>query len=191
MRPRVFAIDPALRAMGWCAQGNDRRLGVVHGADPGQPALRLYEHGRWLRDHLRRRPPDVVTIEGYALGMRDSSSLVSLGELGGVLRVVCVQEGVPVAVVPPASLKLYALGKGGGKGTDKKAVVAAARAQLGYPGRDHNEADALWLWHMTMHRYTGRPPRPTGVPVGVHHNRHDEALAGAAWPELPRRQEQP
>lgn len=81
--------------------------------------------------------------------------------------------GRPVAVIPPASLKLYALGRGGGKGTDKAAMVVAARDRLGYTGTENNEADALWLAAAGLAWLTGQHPVPKA---------HHRALDGCQWP---------
>jgi hypothetical protein len=50
-------------------------------------------------------------------------------------------------VVPPATLKTYALGVGRG---DKTAMVVAARERLGFTGLSHDQADAYWLRAMGL-----------------------------------------
>lgn len=83
---------------------------------------------------------NLVIIEGYAYNSANAAH--SLGELGGVIRLMLYQRRIPYLVVPPATLKKYATGKGNvGKG----AVMVAASTRLHYDLEDDNEADALWL----------------------------------------------
>lgn len=179
---RVLALDPALRLLGWAVSARPPRprYGVAAGADHNTPLTRLHERAIWLGDMLRRYVPEVCTFEGYSYGSGGRAA-VSLGELGGVLRLVAFQQGVPIAVVPPANLKVYACGSAatrGPKKVTKDDVVQAARTHLGYVGTSSDKADALWLWHMTRHHYDGQPAW-TGDPW---HKRHVNALAGCQWP---------
>lgn len=83
---------------------------------------------------------DLAVIEGYAFGAR-GRAVFQIGELGGVVRLACHQAGVPFQEVAPASLKLFAAGRGN---ASKDEMVAAARTRGGDP-KDDNQADALWL----------------------------------------------
>jgi Holliday junction resolvasome RuvABC endonuclease subunit len=122
----AFADDPLVRT----------ETIVYPGTDQGVKRL------RWLRSVLveKAMPADLVIIEGYAY--RAHGRGVSLGELGGAVRVGLADVGIPFVVVPPKSRAKYATGRGD---ADKYEVLAAAIRRLGYQGDSHDEADALWL----------------------------------------------
>jgi crossover junction endodeoxyribonuclease RuvC len=82
--------------------------------------------------------------------------------------------GVPVAMVPPSTLKVYATGSGA---ADKDAMLKAARGM--WPDvdiEDDNSADALLLAAMGA-RYLGHPC--DDVPA-----ERWASLDGAEWPDL-------
>jgi len=112
-------------------------------------------------------------LEGYAYGIKAASALVDLSELGGVVRLELSDKGIPFVDVPPASLKLFATGKGN---APKDQVLAAAIRRLGYAGHDHNTADALWLLSMALVR-TADPARLTEY--------QRRALEKIVWPDAP------
>ena len=74
----------------------------------------------------------------------------SIGELGGVMRLLFFDLGIPFVEVPPSNLKQYATGKGNGP---KDGVVVAAAHRLNYRGADNNEVDALFLLQMALAFY--------------------------------------
>lgn len=86
------------------------------------------------------------------------------------------RHGIACAVVPPANLKKYAVGVGGGPRASKDAVLlAAARRWPDFNGQN-DEADALWLAAMGLDHLTGQACVPTT---------HRVALAGCTWPTVP------
>lgn len=96
---------------------------------------------------------DVGIIEGYAFakGFRAHQ----MGELGGVIRLGFFQKKIPLVVIPPTTLKKFAIGRGRvKKGEDSKAMVLAeAIRRLNYSGSSIDQADALWLLQMGIHQY--------------------------------------
>jgi len=87
-----------------------------------------------------------------------------------------IRRGIPVAEVSPTTLKRYALGKGGGKGTDKDKVLAAVvRRYLDVDVTGNDEADALVLAAMGA--------RALGYPIEeALPKTHIDALMGVRWP---------
>jgi crossover junction endodeoxyribonuclease RuvC len=86
-----------------------------------------------------------VAIEGYAYGAVNQA--YSLGEIGGVLRLLVHEEyGLSRVDVPPASLKKWATGS---PAADKDTMVAAAISAGARPG-DHNQADAYFLARIAL-----------------------------------------
>lgn len=113
---------------------------------------------------------DLAVIEGYAYAAV-GSALFELCELGGLIRWELFRNSVPWLVVPPATLKKYATGKGG---ANKVAMVIAARERLGYEGTDDNQADALWLRALGLD-LLGEPP--CRLPVAQRN-----VLRNLSWP---------
>lgn len=90
-----------------------------------------------------------VCLEGYAYS-RNMAGVAERVEMGGIIRhYLAVDLMLPVVVdVPPTTLKLFAVGRGSGKGENKvdKAVVRLAvykRYGLEFP--DDNQCDAYVL----------------------------------------------
>lgn len=91
-------------------------------------------------------PPRLVkaAVEGYAYGAVNQA--FSLGEVGGVLRLLLHEHGIPYVDVPPVNLKKWATGR---TEADKDEMVAAAVADGARPG-DHNQADAYFLARIAL-----------------------------------------
>lgn len=84
-------------------------------------------------------PAELVVIEGY---VTRSPAASVLGLVHGAVRTRLLDLGVPYLLVPPATLKKYATGKGTG---DKTAMAIAALKRAGREFGDDNQCDAWWL----------------------------------------------
>ncbi len=89
------------------------------------------------------------------------------------MRLELWRRGLPVAEVPPSSVKKYATGKGNATKPDMR-VALLQRA--GIDERDDNRVDAWWLRSAALDHY--------GEPVVAMPRIHREALAKMAWPEF-------
>lgn len=121
------------------------------------------------------RSVSLVAVEDLYMGPGTGAQLDRAGLWWIVVNSLCTQ-GVPVAVVTNNHLKMYAVGKGGGKGTDKDHILAAVIKR--YPSVDvtsNNTADALVLAAMAA-RHLGWPIE-TDLPAT-----HLRALQAVAWP---------
>jgi Holliday junction resolvasome RuvABC endonuclease subunit len=178
----IAAFDLSLTATGWAR--TEGTSGVLHPPKGMMGIERLV----WIRDSVLRiaigagdtMPADVVVVEGYAFGAK-GSAVISLGELGGVVRVALSEHallGAPCVDIPPSCLKLFATGKGNAK---KDVVFASAIRKLGYTGSDHNEADALWLLEMASAFYDSAAL--ARQPAGNIETK-TRALSKIKWPEL-------
>lgn len=164
----VLALDLSLTALGWARNYGEQRSGVW--SPPGKGVERLASVQNWLDGMLLRA--DLVVIEGYSFASK-GRAVVSLGELGGTVRLHLHQNGVPYAEIPPSCRAKLATGKGN---AGKDEVLAAAIRRLGYAGHDHNEADALWLMQAAQHGF--------GLPGAVSlPTTHTDALAKIQWPK--------
>jgi len=166
----VLALDMSLTASGYA--GPDGSGVISPPVEVGKGVGRL----RWIRDRVLSLADGagIVVIEGYSFASR-GRAIVSIGELGGVIRLALHEAGVPVVEVPPACRAKYATGKGN---APKEAVLVEAVKRLSYDGHDHNEADALWLRAMAADHY--RLADRVGVPKV---NR--TALDRIEWPATP------
>lgn len=174
--PLVVGLDLSLSATGICHMRGQQLI-----TDTIEPPKHR-QHGllrlRWLRTELLALigHPDLLVIEGpsyrsFGQGSHDRAGLYWL-LLDGLWN-----RGIPVAIAPPANLKQYATGKGGGKTASKDAVLlAAARRFPGFAG-DNNAADALWLAAMGTAHLTGQHPVPLA---------HQAALTKVNWPTVGR-----
>ena len=120
---------------------------------------------------------DVVAIEDLFMGQGTGAQLDRAGLWWIVVNSLCA-SGIPVMPVTNNHLKMWATGKGAGKGTDKDYVLAATVKR--YPEVNivsNNTADALNLAAMAAHFY-GHPT--VSMPAT-----NLRALTGVRWPNLP------
>jgi hypothetical protein len=148
---------------------------------------RLSFRARQVLELLDEIHPVLAVIEGYAMGpTRNMAGSRSVAELGGVVRLLLHERGIPYAEVAPACLKKYATGKGNAK---KDVVIKAALEQgASIPQRpasgggrefDDNAADAWWLWQMGIARYAPNDERVRAMP-----NLNRQSLNSVKWPKL-------
>jgi crossover junction endodeoxyribonuclease RuvC len=172
----ILALDLSLTGTGWARTPGDfsnlPASGVLRppkGYDRGEARL------SWITSavqHLAKvYGTHVAVLEGYAFGRTNQAH--QMGELGGVVRLALYQSNVPMAVVPPSSMKKFATGKGN---AGKEEVTAAAIRRLGFDGHDNNVADAMWLLEMALHGY--------GISTLSLPKTHTEAVSKVSWPEV-------
>lgn len=83
----------------------------------------------------------LVVIEGYAFGAKGSSG-ISLGELGGVVRLKLFDCKIPYVEVPPTQVKKFVTGKGG---APKDVMLKEVLKRWNFDTNDDNVADAYSL----------------------------------------------
>lgn len=121
------------------------------------------------------RGSDLILIEDLYMGSGTGGQLDRAG-LFWLVVATLTAEGHPVALVTNNHLKMYALGKGAGKGTDKDYVLAAVvRRYPDVPVQSNNTADALVLAAMGA-RHLGSPLE-TDLP-----DTHLRAMKAVHWP---------
>lgn len=101
-----------------------------------------------------------VVLEGYSFASRGRAS-VSLGELGGVIRLSLWRIDASYTEIPPSCRAKYATGSGSAKKT-LAVQQAALRAERAFPNDD--EADAWLMWQMALAHYAPDDPRLVRVP---------------------------
>lgn len=69
------------------------------------------------------------------------------GMVHGVVRLILIDHAIPYALVPPATLKRYATGRGNATKSDMR---MALYQRTGADLRDDNQVDAAWLRYMGL-----------------------------------------
>lgn len=141
---KIAAFDVSLTATGWCTGGASGSYSTCAKTDK-------YARIVAIRDFITATAlsADLVVLEGYSFASK-GRAIITLGELGGVVRVALREAGTHGVEVAPSQRARYATGKGN---AGKDQVLVEAVKRLGYGGHDNNEADALWLWTMAADHY--------------------------------------
>lgn len=146
----VVGLDLSLTATGIATpNGIDViRVPLPPHATEWQRTRRLQSLSALIDRRVRLAVADVVLIEEFAFAKSDAYAH-ALGELAGVVKVCFYQRGIPFVMVPLASLKKYATGKGN---ANKDQMLAAAVRQCPEI-EDNNAADAYFLRQMGLGHY--------------------------------------
>lgn len=145
----VLALDLSLTATGvaW-HQGVDVWRSKPSKKDIPFEISRLAYFERKVLDHVENYTTDLVVIE--SLLQNRANGVAALGMLHGVIRTALHWRDIPVALVPPSSLKKYATGTGNAQKPDMR-MALYKRAFL--DERDDNIVDAHWLYYMALDHY--------------------------------------
>lgn len=162
--PAVVGLDLSITATGYSDDGCTFTIG------PGKHAVGD-ERLTMIRAQIMASlivPPAVVVIEGPVLR---SQAALALGLLHGVIRAALMDDGIPYVLVPPATLKKYATGKGN---AGKPEMAVALFKRFGLELGDDNQVDAFWLRAMGMDAL--------GAPLVDLPAAQRDAMAKVTWP---------
>jgi len=140
----VLGIDQSLTCSGIAViSGNQLMTEVII---PPKTEIVPVKRLVYIREQVKKlvalHKPAIAAIEGYAFGA-SASRAHSLGELGGLLRVLLYESSVPVVyVIPPTVLKKFATGKGN---SDKGSVSKGLYKKWCVDVENNNEVDAAGL----------------------------------------------
>jgi len=139
----LIGIDASLTSTGLAYYKGD----YISAYCIGDPSLLGIPRLKFIRDAVEnalcRFRPDVVVLEGYALGFRGKSNTIfGIGELGGVLQLLILERGIDILLVPPTSLKLFITGKGN---ADKKSMMKCVGEITGSVFTTSDQYDAAGL----------------------------------------------
>lgn len=170
----ILALDNSLTATGYATNylKGQASFGVLNPhKNLGKGMARL----NWIATTVEglAQSADVVVMEGYSYASK-GRSILSIAELGGVIRWMIWVMGTPYTEVAPGTLKKFATGSGN---AGKDEMLAASIRRLGYEGHDNNEADALWLLQMALHHY--KQDGAISLPKA-----QLESLEKVQWPKL-------
>lgn len=140
--PMILGIDPSRSSMGLAFPDQSTRcLKPPNKAKLGVLCL------AWFRDQLHalltEGRPQLVVLEDYVVGQKQNpAGTLSTGELGGVIRLMLHDLGIPVALVNPATLRSFLEV---GRGDDKTCGISQLSAKTGRFWRTNDEAEAWGL----------------------------------------------
>lgn len=138
----VLGLDMSLNGTGLCVRCGDKILIVETIKIKKERGM---ERINIIINHIKKRieeyKPTRVFIEGYSFGSR-GRSIISLGELGGIVRYVLAEMGLKPVEIAPKSLKKITTGNGN---ADKVIMLESVNKKFNLLLTDHNQADALAL----------------------------------------------
>ena len=170
---RVIGLDPSLTATG-IADADGALFTITSKPDGGtvaDRARRLATIWAHLRP-LRLEAAHLVVIEGPAFSRQGQAGVHLRAGLWWHIVTRLHAVGVPVAEVPPTTLKKYATGKGS---ADKASMRMELYKRAGLDVPSDDEVDAWWLRQMGL-AHLGDPD---AVPLP---QTHLSALDKVVWP---------
>lgn len=145
----VIGLDLSLTGTGMVVlddQGDVLHASTIKTKTNGMERLLQIKHV--IMQQYDVHAPTITCIEGYSMGSR-SGQAFSIGELGGVIRLMLHQWQRPYKDVAPTSLKKFVTGKGSAM---KDEVMMHVFKRWGWEAGDNNQADAYGLariaWHL-------------------------------------------
>lgn len=178
MTARILGLDLSLTRIGAAHIDPDGRC-TVWAIKP--PASTGHVRLDWLSCEIAGHcedftSQDLVVVEGPSYGNQGTGRQSGHHERAGLWWLVTWRlwcDDIPLAVVPPGTLKKYATGVGN---AGKDAVLLATAKRFPEFNGGNDEADALWLAAMGAD-HLGSPV--VGMPA-----KHREALDAVKWPEI-------
>lgn len=93
----------------------------------------------FLSSNNLMNPNNIFAIEDYTYGIRNSRSLISLAEQGGIVRYIFYFENLVLVEYSNSSVKKFVTGKGN---ANKDLMLKSVYKKWGFDFNDHNLADA-------------------------------------------------
>jgi len=143
--PSLIGLDLSLTSTGYSIGGNTGSI-----TSKLVEAARLREIRDSLLSLIEENNVSFAAIEGYAFAARNSQAH-KIGELGGVVRLMLFENGIPYVEIPPTSRAKFATGRGNAA---KSEVISAVSARTGriWSGKSaDDECDAWLLEEMSLH----------------------------------------
>jgi len=145
---RIIGIDPSLTSLGWAYLDTETEYSASGALKSRHKGLeRLVDLRAQVKKILVGLPLDRAVIEGYAFSANRGHDQ---GEIGGVVRLACYDAGLPIDVVPPATLKKWTTGKGNAK-KDFMLLKCFRRWGVEFETVDEADAFALAQWGAEQH----------------------------------------
>lgn len=136
---KILGVDPSTYT-GLCLLENDQHKTKLLHFDKARGFERLHLIAQSFNNTVKEWSPDLVVIEGYAYG--NVGSLVTLVEIGTLLRKTLYDGKISWYDAPPTLLKKFATGKGN---ANKAAIAVAVKQRWGFESKSDDVVDAYGL----------------------------------------------
>lgn len=136
---KILGVDPSTYT-GLCLLEEDKSTPKLLHFDKAKGFERLHLIAQSFRNTVMDWSPDLVVIEGYAYG--NVNSLVTLVEIGTLLRKTLYDAKISWYDAPPSVLKKFTTGKGDVK---KAAMAKAVQERWGFVSKSDDVVDAYAL----------------------------------------------
>lgn len=162
---KIMGLDLSITSTGVCLPDGSAYT-IKCTAKQGDKRLNI------IRDRVRADAAGVGLVMMEDLPRHAHGAGVT-GMVQGAVRVVLNDLHIPYVLVTPATLKMFATGKGN---ADKSAMILAAFKRGGVEFADDNQCDAWWLHVAGLYQYGEQLPI-SSLPVV-----QSAALTKVDWP---------
>ena len=170
----ILAIDPSVSKTGYCIIKNNLKFGEKTFRDEEieiktfspiskHKVERLDEIKKFFDKLVYNENIDYIIIEGYSYGSK-GRSIITLGELGGVLRVSFYNNVKKFIEIPPTVWKKILFNKGNLK---KEHVLMKTFKKFNREFEDNNECDAFCLGMVGQKYFNDEIDEKTINKIGV------------------------
>lgn len=148
--PNIVGIDPSLTGTAVVVYSPTQATQPWSGVFTSKPAdglerrfCRYSDLARRVLSVITEAEPKAIAIEGYSFSSKGTAAQAMV-EYGGLLRglILAHRNGADVLEIPPATLKLFATGKGNAK---KEKVISSLACRYGVEYDTSDEYDAYAL----------------------------------------------
>ena len=152
--PTILALDLSLNGTGMAYRDGwdivTRRVTVKK----LRGLARLAYVSQQVSEVMEENGTDTIVVEDYAMGIgRGGGMTFTIGELGGVIKLLAYDKGMRVVLVSPATLKKFVTGKGNAK---KDAMAEHALRRWGHTFDTDDECDAYCLYRLGEQYFSRR-----------------------------------
>ena len=141
----ILAVDPASR-FGWAITPTLYGVWDLRTRKDESMGMKLIRLRAKLDELYSINKFQVIVYERPA--GRYTHAIIHQAKLIAVIEEWCEENKVEYRAYSAKEIKKFSTGNGG---ASKEKVIKAAQEQLGYKGKDDNEADALWLLQLARH----------------------------------------
>jgi Holliday junction resolvasome RuvABC endonuclease subunit len=163
---KILGVDPSLNSTGYCYKDKDGYIaGTIEVKQTKKNSLKGLPRLQYVKNHFEKvlnyTNPELVVYEDYAMGAIGKT--FSIGELGGILKLVCFERRINILLISPRVLKKFIAGTGLAEKEDIKQSIAQ-KYKLNI-GKD-DEADAFCLYQIGEEFLNGKLNLPYSYILG-------------------------
>lgn len=165
----IIGIDPSITATSYAVRGDAHTITYPRKVVGDERLVIIHAKVTEITYNVDRVPPPLVIIEDLPTHAHGAGIT---GMVQGVVRLACRQQGARYVLIPAATLKKFATGKGTASKSDMR---MAHYKRTGWDWKDDNRVDAYWLRQIGLHA--------TGSPEAIELPKAQrEAILKVAWP---------